>query len=108
NAGLPGDRARGQALDAALRALYAYCCAQEVPITTHASPSNQFALGYGQLAAPLHWAPVLRDFPTLRLNFGHFGHDTGALGADGIGAPSAWMRQAAEIIQAYPQVYADL
>ncbi|HET6148104.1 MAG TPA: amidohydrolase family protein [Polyangia bacterium] len=108
NAGFGGDRARGQALDGALRALYAYCAAEEVPITTHASPSNQFALGYGELAAPMRWAPVLREFPTLRLNFGHFGHDTGAAGAAGITAPSAWMRQAAEIIQAHPQVYADL
>ena len=116
NAGLARDPARGQALDnelgqaldTALRALYTYCAAEEVPITTHASPSNQFALGFGELAAPANWAPVLRERPTLRLNFGHFGHDTGALGAEGIAAPSAWMRQAAELIQQYPNVYADL
>ena len=77
NAGFSPDAARGQALDQALRALYATCEAEEIPITAHASPGNEFALGYGQLAAPERWAPVLREFPNLRLNFGHFGHETG-------------------------------
>jgi predicted TIM-barrel fold metal-dependent hydrolase len=103
-----GDRAHGQALDDALRALYTHCAAAQIPITAHASPTNQFALGYGELAAPARWAPVLREFPTMRLNFGHFGHETGAEGADGVEARTAWMRQAAVLIESYPQVYADL
>jgi predicted TIM-barrel fold metal-dependent hydrolase len=102
------DVARGQALDTALRGLYALCAAEEIPITAHASPSNQFAIGFGELAAPARWAPVLREFPTLRLNFGHFGHETGADGAAGIEAGTAWMHQAAELIEAFPHVYADL
>jgi len=103
-----GDPARGRALDAALRALYALCAAEEIPITAHASPTNQFALGFGELAAPARWAPVLREFPSLRLNFGHFGHETGADGVEGIEARAAWMRQAAELIESYPHVYGDL
>ncbi len=103
-----GDPARGRALDAALRALYALCESEEIPITAHASPGNEFALGYGEMAAPVRWAPVLREFPNLRLNFGHFGHETGTGGADGIDARDAWMRQAAELIEEHAHVYADL
>jgi predicted TIM-barrel fold metal-dependent hydrolase len=117
NAGFSPDAARGQALDQALRGLYATCEAEEIPITAHASPANEFALGYGQLAAPERWAPVLREFPNLRLNFGHFGHETGvgsgAQGVnddvtDGVEARHAWMRQAAELIEEHAHVYADL
>ncbi len=113
NAGFSPDGARGEALDQALRALYATCEAEEIPITAHASPANEFALGYGQLAAPERWAPVLREFPNLRLNFGHFGHETGAGGGasdvtDGVEARHAWMRQAAELIEEHAHVYADL
>jgi predicted TIM-barrel fold metal-dependent hydrolase len=91
-----------------LRALYALCESEEIPITAHASPGNEFALGYGEMAAPARWAPVLREYPNLRLNFGHFGHETGADGADGIEARNAWMRQAAELIETHAHVYADL
>jgi len=108
NAEVGPDRARGEALDAALRALYALCEREEVPITAHASPGNEFALGYGEMAAPARWAPALREFPNLRLNFGHFGHETGTDGAGGIDARDAWMRQAAELIETHAHVYADL
>ena len=91
-----------------MRGLYALCETEEIPITAHASPGNEFALGYGEMAAPARWAPVLREFPNLRLNFGHFGHETGADGAEGIEARDAWMRQAAELIETHAHVYADL
>jgi predicted TIM-barrel fold metal-dependent hydrolase len=104
----PGDVERGRALDRALRALYAICQAEEIPITAHASPSNEYALGFRELAAPERWAPVLREFPLLRLNFGHFGHDNGARGAHGVDAREAWMRQAAVLIEEHAHVYADL
>jgi predicted TIM-barrel fold metal-dependent hydrolase len=95
-------------LDAALAALYATCQAQEIPITTHASVENEFGLGLRALVAPERWRPVLERFPTLRLNFGHFGHDYGIDARDGVLAKTAWMRQAAALMQAYPNVYADL
>jgi predicted TIM-barrel fold metal-dependent hydrolase len=108
NADLAGNGARGRALDQALRALYRYCQAEEVPITAHASPSNEYALGFRELAAPERWRAVLREFPALRLNFGHFGHDNGAGGARGVQAQEAWMRQAAALIDEHAHVYADL
>jgi predicted TIM-barrel fold metal-dependent hydrolase len=96
-------------LDDALSALYAYCQAAEIPITTHASAANEYGLGLHTLVAPERWRPVLERYPTLRLNFGHFGHDYGVEDRD---APketaTAWIYQAAALIQRYPNVYADL
>lgn len=96
-------------LDEALSALYGYCQAAEVPITTHASASNEYGLGLHTLVAPERWRPVLERYPALRLNFGHFGHD---YGVEDRGAPretaTAWIYQAAALIERYPNVYADL
>jgi predicted TIM-barrel fold metal-dependent hydrolase len=96
-------------LDGALAALYAYCEAAEVPITTHASAANEYGLGLHTLVAPEHWRPVLERHPNLRLNLGHFGHDYGVAAH---GAPKetagAWIYQAAALIERYPNVYADL
>ena len=92
-------------LDGALDALYAYCETAEVPILTHAGASNEYALGLHELVAPARWAPVLERHPTLRLDFGHFGHDYG-VASDG--SRAGWIYQAAELIERYPNVYADL
>jgi predicted TIM-barrel fold metal-dependent hydrolase len=52
---------------------------------------------------------VLDRYPTLRLNFGHFGGDYGVAQTD---APQetadAWIYQAAALIEGHPNVYADL
>jgi predicted TIM-barrel fold metal-dependent hydrolase len=98
----------GAPLDLALRALYTYCEALEVPITVHASPANGYDLGYGDLAAPSRWAPVLEEFPKLRLNIGHFGHLAGVDQERGIRACEAWMRQASVLIQNHDNVFADM
>ena len=98
----------GARLDQALTAFYAYCEAMEVPVMTHSSNSNGYALGYGLLASPAAWAPVLNRFPNLRLNLGHFGHLVGWDDARGLKACEAWVRQAAVLIQKHKNVYADL
>jgi predicted TIM-barrel fold metal-dependent hydrolase len=85
------------ALDHALNALYGYCAAGEVPILTHASASNEYALGLRFLVEPVRWAPVLEKFPSLRLNLGHFG-----------GELRGWTEGAVALIDRYPNVYADL
>jgi len=84
-------------LDRALLALYGYCAAGEVPILTHASASNEYALGLRFLVEPVRWAPVLERFPSLRLNLGHFG-----------GELRNWTEGAVALIDRYPNVYADL
>jgi predicted TIM-barrel fold metal-dependent hydrolase len=85
------------ALDRALALLYEFCAAREVPILTHASASNEYALGFRQLVTPARWRPVLDRFPTLRLDLGHFG-----------GELPAWTDEAVAMIESYPNVYADL
>jgi len=95
-------------IDLALRALYAYCEAEEIPITAHTSPGNEYGIGFRNLVSPDRWIPVLKLYPNLRLNLGHFGHDYGVDRAHGVNAAEAWIRQASALIQAYPNVYADL
>ena len=96
-------------LDGALDALYGYCAFAEAPILTHTSAANEYGLGLHRLVSPEHWRPVLDRHPTLRLNFGHFGHDYGVPQTD---VPKetadAWIYQAAALIDRYPNVYADL
>jgi predicted TIM-barrel fold metal-dependent hydrolase len=101
---------QGRQLDLALSALYAYCDAEQVPITTHTANSNGYALGYGMLSEPKHWERVLVLFPSLRLNLGHFGHLMGLAKDDerGLLACESWMRQAAALMQRFPNVYVDV
>lgn len=99
----------GARLDAALRALYAYCEAMQVPILAHANDSNEFEEGYGRFAGPEGWELVLRQFPTLRICFGHFGHLTGVDAENpGEPAPDSWPWRFVELIDRYPNVYADV
>lgn len=95
-------------LDRALRVFYKYCEDNAVPITTHTNASNAYASGYGQLAEPRLWWPVLNEFPNLRLNLGHFGHTTGSNTSRGLRACESWMRQAAVLMQNFEHVYADV
>lgn len=97
----------GLKLDAALRALYAYCVAEEVPILTHAARSNGFGEGYGELASPGGWATVLSEFPELRLCFGHFGHLHGVKNP-GDPTTTSWPARFLQLIDSHPHVYADV
>ena len=99
NARLRPRAALSPRLDGALRALYAYCETEEVPITTHASAANEYGIGLRELVAPERWGVVLKSHPSLRLNFGHFG---------GAETAASWVHQAAALIQNHPNVYADL
>jgi predicted TIM-barrel fold metal-dependent hydrolase len=97
NAALQPELPIAGALDRALAALYAYAEAREVAILTHASPSNEYALGLRRLVEPARWRPVLDRFPGLRLDLGHFG-----------GELRGWMDQATALVDRFPHVYADL
>jgi predicted TIM-barrel fold metal-dependent hydrolase len=76
-----------------------------VPITTHASAANEYALGLRQLVAPERWRPALEAAPALRLNLGHFGHDYGVIGP---GSTAGWIHQGAALVERFANVYADL
>ena len=60
---------------------------------SHTGNSNGFAPGYGLLTAPENWAPVLADYPKLRLNLAHFGELEGAETDRGAKACEAWIKQ---------------
>jgi predicted TIM-barrel fold metal-dependent hydrolase len=98
----------GARLDAALRSLYAYCQAMDVPILAHANHSNGFAEGYDDLAGPQGWKAVLSDFPRLRLCFGHFGHlwQVGAMPSEP--DPAAWVLGFVDLVDTYDHVYGDV
>lgn len=63
----------GKQLDAALERLYRYCADNDVPIMAHTGASNAPNKQFEGLTCAMHWSPVLRDHPRLRVNFGHFG-----------------------------------
>ncbi len=109
NVHLRGDLSFAAGLDGALDALYGYCASAEAPILTHTSAANEYGLGLHRLVSPEHWRPVLERHPTLRLNFGHFGHDYGVPQTEApVKVADAWIYQAAALIDRYPNVYADL
>ncbi len=109
NVHLRRDLSFAAGLDGALDALYGYCASSEAPILTHTSAANEYGLGLHRLVSPEHWRPVLERHPTLRLNFGHFGHDYGVPQTEGpVKAADAWIYQAAALMDRYPNVYADL
>jgi predicted TIM-barrel fold metal-dependent hydrolase len=99
---------QGERLDAALRSLYAYCVAMDVPILAHANASNGFAEGYDDFAGPDGWRLVLEEFGDLRVCFGHFGH-LHKVGEDAANpAEGAWVQGFVRLIDDYPNVYADV
>jgi predicted TIM-barrel fold metal-dependent hydrolase len=63
----------GRILDEKMNALFAWCNENNVPVMAHSANSNAAGAGYGLRANPLHWEPVLKEFPKLRVNFAHFG-----------------------------------
>lgn len=99
---------RGEQLDAALHALYAYCVAMDVPILTHAAHSNGFEPGYNGFAGPAGWELVLAQYPDLRLCLGHFGHLHGVGNDPTQPSLDGWPRRFVDLIDRYPNVYADV
>jgi predicted TIM-barrel fold metal-dependent hydrolase len=63
----------GLRLDEELAKLYDWCVREDVPIMTHTNQSMGTCDDYDELATARHWRPALRFFPSLRVNFGHFG-----------------------------------
>lgn len=67
----------GERLDDAMRSLFAWCVANEVPVMAHTNHSNGPYDEFEDLAAAKYWVKALEAFPGLRVSFGHFG-DTDA------------------------------
>lgn len=63
----------GKRLDHAMKKLFDFCLAYDVPIMAHANESNGPYPAFETLAGSEHWERALKQFPGLRLSFGHFG-----------------------------------
>lgn len=66
----------GSRLDRAMRALFTWCQAEQVPVMAHTSASNGPSDAFEQLTDARYWELALAEFPRLRVNFGHFGGST--------------------------------
>lgn len=66
----------GRRLDEAMRALFTWCQAEQVPVMAHTSESNGPSPAFEKLTDARYWALALAEFPRLRVNFGHFGGST--------------------------------
>lgn len=104
----------GTALDEAMRELFRFCTAHDVPVMAHCAQTNgagSFTPGggseaesYAQRAHPFGWARVLAEpeFSSLRLNLAHFGASWDAK------TQREWRAVIGGMMDAYPHVYADL
>ncbi len=103
----------GLRIDAALHSLYAFCVEHDVPVMVHTAPSNGAGVfritsskqqRYEERAHPNGWARVLAEpgLETLKVNLAHFGNSRDA---DKMGE---WRDFIGQLMDAYPNVYADL
>ncbi|HEY1933844.1 MAG TPA: amidohydrolase family protein [Acetobacteraceae bacterium] len=109
----------GAALDQAMSDLFQFCVGRDVPILAHCANSNyREADGSALWASPVHWQAALSLFPSLRLNFGHFGgvwdfaasHRASATDQDGAAEILAqgWARIIIGMMPDHPNIYADV
>jgi len=85
--------------------LYQYCCDKNIPITTHCSDGG-FILDKNAEAytSPARWQKVLERYPTLKINFAHFGYQGNTL----FFFPNLkWQREIVKLMQNYRKVYTD-
>lgn len=103
----------GQDIDDELRALYAWCAQEDVPIKAHGNNSLGADACTGQNAAAENWRPVLETpgWANLRLNIAHFGgfDETRFEPQKGCPIPDqSYEAQAVDLIATYDNLYVDL
>ena len=89
--------------------LYQYCVKKNIPLTTHCSDGGFVIMEEKwsrKRANPDCWKEVLKNYPELKLNFGHFGVQQRAI-KHGWGE---WNKTIIDLIldDKYPNVYADI
>lgn len=93
-------------IDDALKNLYAWCEKDQVAVMTHATRSQGANTDYAMRANPEGWRRVLEQFPSLRVNLGHFGHFNDVRSNDDA---RPWEYSIGEMIAlGFQNVYADL
>ena len=90
-----------------LELLYELCEKSRIPITVHCSPGGAYSqslVGYKEkadvLAHPRAWKKVLKKYPTLKINFAHFGQSLHEM--------NMWTRTIMKYMNDYEFVFADL
>ena len=93
------DRAEAERVDRSLAELYAWCQAEQVPITAHCNPTNYADDAFEEFSHPDQWAQVLEAHPDLHLNLGHFGWS---------GRDRGWTTAIAAMASRFEHLYADI
>ncbi|MGS2724820.1 amidohydrolase family protein [Porticoccus sp. GXU_MW_L64] len=88
-------------LDDALKDMYDYCEKNQKPVMTHGMCSLATKPEYLKTVAPIEWHRVLRDFPDLKLNVGHFGYNSK-------NRCKLWTKQLIKYMRFHKGLYADL
>jgi predicted TIM-barrel fold metal-dependent hydrolase len=95
-----------------LNAVYAYCEKESIPITTHCSRGGAYSGDLVccrelalQFCQPSSWEGVLKKYPGLYLNFGHFGGGEDFLD---IKNPKSWSYMIRDFMERYDHVYGDI
>ncbi len=103
----------GAALDEAMRSLYRFCIAHDVPVMAHCAETNGAGVfsssgdreeNYALRAHPFGWARVLAEpeFARLRLNLAHFGASRDSR------HQREWRAVIGQMMDTHEHVYADL
>ncbi|HEY0548802.1 MAG TPA: amidohydrolase family protein, partial [Verrucomicrobiae bacterium] len=91
----------------AMRKVYEFCAANDVPILLHCNRGGfYFTKADIEFCDPAAWDAVLKDFPALRVCFGHFGGDENLSRA--VIPAASWTAHILELMEEYPGVYADI
>jgi len=89
--------------------LFGFCEERGIPIVTHCDDHGFRVVSMGDaltFTAPSRYRAVLELFPKLKIDFAHFGRQyTTKLR---LRAPHDWFDEIVELIDAYPNVYADI
>ena len=93
-------------VDEGLGLIFDYCATMQAVVMAHSGPSNLAHHAYDDRPNPTYWREVLRQRPTLRVNFGHFG---GAWEKSDVNGRRdyAWARGIIRLFADYPNVYGD-
>ncbi len=89
-----------------VKTVYDYCIKKNIPITTHCSNGGfKVVKNADNYTAPgLRWKTVLKNYPELKINFGHFGYQSKFLW---LFVRTQWRDTIIELMSKYPNVYAD-
>jgi len=99
---------QGTDLDRINDRLFAWAEANGVPILAHCTPEGFEAVaGYGEMADPRYWRPVLERFPKLRLVLAHAGGGESWFGDGAWTGEADFDQRAWDLATRYENVYLD-